>query len=252
MNELPKENIYGHSKKLKYILEQVNNYSIQFGDPITLLDFGCGNGTAVSQFLIRGGISFYGVDIHEPSLEYARKHFAADHAFFSDHIPTGIQFDIIVYADVLEHLPDPTALLRQHHTLLKEHGIIVGAVPNGFGPFEMEKRIDKYLRFSAALRLIVKAKKALFGSQPDGEISAPYNDDSGHMQFFLKKNFVRMLQQTGFAVAEFKKGAFLGAPLSEFLCLRSEIIANLNSKIADYLPYWAVSTWYFTATKSRE
>ena len=31
------------------------------------------------------------------------------------------------------------------------------------------------------------------------------------------------------------------------LFLRGELIARLNAKIADVLPYWAVSTWYFMA-----
>ena len=31
------------------------------------------------------------------------------------------------------------------------------------------------------------------------------------------------------------------------LFLRGKLIARLNAKIADVLPYWAVSTWYFKA-----
>jgi len=31
------------------------------------------------------------------------------------------------------------------------------------------------------------------------------------------------------------------------LFLRGELIARLNAKIADVLPYWAVYTWYFMA-----
>jgi 2-polyprenyl-3-methyl-5-hydroxy-6-metoxy-1,4-benzoquinol methylase len=252
MSKLPKENIYGHTKKLKFILEQVNNHLIQLGKPITLLDFGCGNGTAVSQFLMRDGIRFYGVDFHEPSLEYARKHFAAEHVYFSDHIPAGIQFDIIVYADVLEHVPDPASLLRQHHTLLNEHGIIVGAVPNGFGPFEMEKRISKYLGLTAAFLLAQKIARMLFGPRSNDQIILPYNEDSGHIQFFTKKTFIHTLHQSGFKISNFKKGAFLGAPLSESFFLRGEKIAKMNAQVANYLPYWAVSTWYFTANKLSE
>ena len=101
---LPKENIYGHTKKLRFILEHIDRYIHMHGKPISILDFGCGNGTAVSQYLIKDGIRFYGVDIHRASLEYARKHFANDRAFFFSHVPDGIIFDVIVYADILEQL----------------------------------------------------------------------------------------------------------------------------------------------------
>lgn len=52
---LPKENVYGHTKKLRFILEHIDRYTNLHGKPITILDFGCGNGTAVSQYLKKAG-----------------------------------------------------------------------------------------------------------------------------------------------------------------------------------------------------
>lgn len=252
MNNLPRENIYGHTKKLRYLISHILQYADLHGGPLTLLDFGCGNGIAVSQYLIREGIRFYGVDIHDPSLEYARRHFAAEHAFFLDHIPDGVLFDIIVYADVLEHLSDPASLLTHHRSLLKQEGIIIGAIPNGLGPFELEKRLDKRLGLSSALRVAVKVKRALFGLRKGEGTPLPYNEESGHIQFFSRKSFNLMLQQTGFKLTNMHKGTFVGAPLSEFCFLRGELTAKVNSKIADYLPFWAISSWYFTARKTAE
>lgn len=251
MAQFPKENIYGHRKKLNFILEQINAYLTKFNAPVAVLDFGCGNGTAVSQFLIRDEIRFYGVDIHEPSLQYARKHFASDHAFFLNQVPEGIRFDIIVYSDVLEHLSDPVSLLKQHQVLLKDHGIIIGAVPNGIGPFELENKLDKLLGLSSALQALVNVKNKLFGIRKVAGSPVPYNEESGHVQFLSQKSINLMLQQAGFRLNNFQKGAFVGAPLSEFCFLRGEMIARINSKLADYLPYWAVSSWYFTAYKVR-
>jgi len=247
---LPKENIYGHTKKIRFILKHMNQYLEDHRKPISVLDFGCGNGIAVSQFLIKDNINYFGVDIHEPSLNYARNHFGKGNAIFLDHVPKETLFDVIVYADILEHLEEPVSILQEHCSLLKEDGFIVGAVPNGFGLFENEKRIDNWLGISRSILWAAKIKRKLVGSSRgyQGEI-VPYNHDSGHVQFFTKKSLELILQSGGFKIDCFINGAFAGAPLSELILLRGEEIAKLNSSLADFLPYWAVSTWYFTAKK---
>jgi len=248
MNDLPKENIYGHTKKLKFILEHLNGHMNWHSEPISVLDFGCGNGSAVSQFLIQEGVRYFGVDCHEPSLSYARKHYQHENATFLNHIPEGILFDVIVYADILEHLENPLAVLRDHANILKERGVIIGSVPNGVGPFEKEKKIDKLLALSAGIRVAADIKKRLISSRPLWNETVPYNSDSGHAQFFSRKSLFSILKQGGFEIECFGKGAFLGGPLSERI-LRGAWIEKTNSKIGDFLPYWAVSTWYFTARK---
>jgi len=248
---LPKENIYGHTKKLNFLIEHVRNYFSLKGRPITLLDFGCGNGTAVSQYLINCGVKYYGIDIHGPSLEYAKYHFGNENVLFLDRIPEGVVFDIIIYADILEHLEDPIYVLEQHYNLLNKDGIIMGAIPNGFGPFEIEKRIDKWLGLSIAMEFAGKMKRRFLSPKFQIE-EIPYNSNSGHLQFLTKKTFSSILEKSGFKMEYFKNGSFLGAPFSERLFLRGEKIAKINSKLGDFLPYWAVSTWYFTAKKWAE
>ena len=110
----PTDNIYGHTKKLRFILKHLNDYVNSHERPIFVLDFGCGNGIAVSHFLIQEGVSYYGVDCHEPSRNYAIKHFQRENAVFLNSTPQGILFDIIVYADILEHLENPLCVLKEH------------------------------------------------------------------------------------------------------------------------------------------
>ncbi len=249
MRNLPKENIYGHRKKVLFILACVNRQMQLHGKPIYVLDFGCGNGRAVSQFLIQDGVEYYGIDIHEPSLEYARSHFANKHAVFLNHVPEGVMFDVIVCADILEHLDAPASVLRLHHNHLRQNGIIIGAVPNGFGPFEMEKRLDNWFGLSSGLSLVQKMKSKLVLSQTKKERTIPYNSGCSHVQFFTRKSLFSILQRSGFQIECFRNGAFVGAPLSGRFLFRGGRFAKLNSRIADHLPHWAVSTWYFMARK---
>ncbi len=250
MIPLPTENIYGHTKKLKFILDTVESRRRKKRKNPVLLDFGCGNGRAVSQYLIRDGIRYFGVDIHKPSIEYAEKRFAKENTVFAEAIPDDIAFDIIVYADILEHLEDPVSVLRSHRRRLKPNGIIVGAVPNGFGPFENEKRLDNLLGLSRAVSILGKLKRKLKKSRGRAKKPGiPYNYDSGHVIFFTKSMLFSTLESAGFAIRNFQNGAFLGAPLTERFLLRHKKIIGLNAVLADDLPFWAVSTWYFTAIK---
>lgn len=248
MRSLPNENIYGHTKKLKFILEHLKGYMNLNGEPVSVLDFGCGNGTAVSQFLIQRGVRYYGVDCHGPSLSYARGHFQSENATFLDHLPESVLFDVIVYADILEHLENPFMVLQDHSKMLKEGGIIIGSVPNGKGPFEREKKIDKLLALSAGIRLAAKLKGKLTRHGSLCKATLPYNCDLGHCHFFSRRSLVATLHKAGFKIEQFRKGAFLGGPLSERV-LRGNWIILGNSILGSFLPYWAVSTWYFTARK---
>lgn len=258
MLELPIENIYAHTKKLGYILSMIEKYMRRLSwsnKTLALLDFGCGNGVAVSQYLIKnlksGGGEYLGVDIHGPSLNYAQQNFGNVHANvrFIKHVPVNHRFDIIVYADILEHLGNPADILMKHCEMLKDEGVIVGAIPNGYGPFEMEKRLDRWMGLSWLLQFMFHLKRFLVGARHGSAEVLPYNMASGHVHFFTKKAFFTLLHNAGFEVVDFRNGAFLGAPITERFLLRGETITKWNTRVADYLPSWMVSTWYFTAVK---
>ncbi len=68
---LPPENHYGHTKKLRFIRAAVAAHRAALGRDIAVLDFGCGNGPAVSRYLIGPGVRFTGVDVHARSLGHA-------------------------------------------------------------------------------------------------------------------------------------------------------------------------------------
>jgi 2-polyprenyl-3-methyl-5-hydroxy-6-metoxy-1,4-benzoquinol methylase len=250
MKQLPKENIYGHTKKLKFFIERIKKYQTSVDHNISVLDFGCGNGQAVAQYLIFYGINYYGVDFHEPSIQFANENFKRSNSFFLTTLPENMKFDIILYSDIIEHLEDPEKLLKNHSSLLSENpggggGKILGSIPNGYGPFELEKKIFKVTGLDKVYNKLIQIKNR----EKTLKSSIPYNNDSEHVQFFTKKKFFELLKNCGYEITIFRKGAFIGANYSEKLTFKSDVIAKINTFIADFIPYPFVSTWYFEARK---
>jgi len=54
--------------------------------------------------------------------------------------------------------------------------------------------------------------------------------------------------QAGYVLDDVSNGAFIGAPYSELL-FKPERFIRWNVRVADKLPSWLVSSWYFTVRK---
>lgn len=246
---LPPENMFGHTKKLTYILSALAD-AVKSNPNATIVDFGCGNGSAVSQFIIRSlpeSATYIGVDMHQASRDYATRHYARANASFQADMPdTPASIDAIVYADVLEHLDDPDAILAGHVPLLKPGGIIVGSIPNGVGPFELESALDR--RFRLSERIAARMARKRGESAP----AIPYNLESGHLQFYRKRPFVAMLGRSGLTMSDFRNGYFFGGMVTErVLRFGGAALKRANNAIANVLPHWMVSTWLFTAKRAQ-
>ena len=248
---LPPENVYGHTKKLSYILLQIDSQKEKLGRPVRVLDFGCGNGSAVSQYLIQDGVDYVGVDIHQPSLDYAKTRYSDKNAIFTDETPKDQTFDLIVYADFLEHVTEPWAFLSEHQHLLSDDGYMIASVPNGYGPFELEQRIDKFFKIDRGLYHLSRFKRFMFRQPPPSRnsVGLPYNHESGHVIFFTKSSLIDCLTKAGLTLRDFRNGSFMGASISGIVMNRSKWVLRKNVEVADTMPYWMVSTWLFTMGK---
>jgi SAM-dependent methyltransferase len=242
---LPPEDIFGNTKKLRFILRTIEDHRAKLGRDVAVLDFGCGNAAAVGQYLIGEGVRYVGVDFHEPSLSYARDRFAGVDAEFRDTVPTDRTFDVVVYADVLEHVPNPLGVVTEHARLLAPDGIMIGSVPNGYGPCETEKFIDRHLRLYKTLRFAKRTALRLAGRPPKDDVHIPYNLESGHIIFFTMRSLRRMAADAGLRIVRFDHGGFVGADLTGSTIFASRSFVDWNIRAADRLPSWAVSTWYF-------
>lgn len=86
-----------------------------------LLDFGCGNG-AFLKAAIGAGFRCDGVELDPKTREWAATNSGCEVLALADVEALGRRYDVIHLGDVLEHLPDPGATMRNLESLLKQGG----------------------------------------------------------------------------------------------------------------------------------
>jgi 2-polyprenyl-3-methyl-5-hydroxy-6-metoxy-1,4-benzoquinol methylase len=90
-----------------------------------VLDYGCGIGTLSEMCRPE---TYLGVDVDEWSIDVARK--AYPRFRFDTDLPETGKFDTIVALAVIEHIPDPAALLEKFESRLGTEGRIVLTTPH--------------------------------------------------------------------------------------------------------------------------
>jgi 2-polyprenyl-3-methyl-5-hydroxy-6-metoxy-1,4-benzoquinol methylase len=147
--------------------------------PCRVLDLGCSSGLLASRVRALGH-HVTAVDVAELPEVRGRvdKFVRADlDQGLPDELAELGPFDVVLTADVLEHLREPRKLLEQLRTVLAGDGVLIASVPN-FGHW--------YARVRTAL--------GLFDYDQRGVL------DRGHVRFFTRRSFRRLLQDTGFRV----------------------------------------------------
>jgi len=98
------------------------------------LDIGCATGLLLNHMKSKGWIT-KGVEICKQSAEYGIKNFGLDvftgtleEAAFPDHY-----FDAVHFSHLIEHVPDPKALLLEIRRILKRDGRMILTTPNAGG-----------------------------------------------------------------------------------------------------------------------
>jgi SAM-dependent methyltransferase len=98
-----------------------------------LLEIGCGHGDLILQAAERG-LRVTGLEYSAHSAAVAAERLGDRGEVIVGEIAsladTGRSFDIIVFADVLEHVRDPRSFLHKVHALLKKEGLAVAIVPS--------------------------------------------------------------------------------------------------------------------------
>lgn len=255
------ENVFGHTKKVRLFREAIERFrNANENSSLHILDIGCGSGYAVTRFLARTGDHVQGIDMHPPNIAYAEKHFGGGGLSFAcmdaqTLSTTGEVFDVIVMADVLEHLEDPVSILKTAVRLLSLDGMLLVTVPNGKGPFEIESALSRVpflghltLKFTDLLvamlnKTIMKGAWNKVAAQSPKDL--PYNIESGHVQFFSAEDMLKLFKDSGMEVTSTGNVSFLSGPFANYLFAPSQRFCCWNARVADCLPRWITSAWFF-------
>lgn len=254
--------LHGHRKKLQFIWRSIERYRLARGlEPgqVRVLEVGCSNGRNITTPLARCGYQITGIDIHQESIEYARRQTPLPNARFLcqnlSELPADERFEAIVLSDVLEHVDDPAWLCSESMKHLTADGQVLISIPNGYGPYEVEQRFLKRTRIDEAITRSIRAigrvlrRPSSMAGRPVG--GPAYNYDSGHVQFFHLRDFRRLLDDVGLEVVERGNGALFGGSLSMLTLGRFRPIVSASLRLADFLPMRWVTTWYFCCVARR-
>ena len=96
---------------------------------IKILDIGCSKGTSLNNFSkCSKNLDLYGVDLRREilpnSVTFKECNLETDSIPFPDN-----SFDVVVMAEVLEHLPYPLITLSEIKRVLKKNGEFIGNLP---------------------------------------------------------------------------------------------------------------------------
>jgi SAM-dependent methyltransferase len=137
-----------------------------------VLDVGCGQGE-LGYALRQRGHTVTGIDVRPP--RFALDEFIeADISRGLPPLAPGRTFDVILLADVLEHMADPLGLLREVEGRLAEGGTLLVSLPNA---------VHWSVRLQVATGKFDYTNKGIL--------------DRGHLRFFTKASAERLFAEAG-------------------------------------------------------
>lgn len=241
MSDCPKENIYGHIKRLEWIKEFISKDDL-------VVEFGCGTGYMITYPLLKDGYNIIGIDLDTKSIEYGQNFFSkvgleANSLRSVNMKDLDIEPDIIIASEVLEHIPFPylNETLGTIAHKLKPGGQLLVTVPNGYGWFELESllwfkcKIGFILQYLQITRVISIIKRFLLG--PDIDAPCPSTlSDSPHVQYFTYTSIKALLRRHGFEVIDSTGSVLFAGPFSNLLFTGIKPIMMLNCMLGRVFP----------------
>ncbi len=244
MNESgERENLWGYAKRLRFVEETIAEVFPESDlASLRVLDVGCGNGSMLALPLAQRGFQVTGIDIDARSIEHA-KQLAKDltNATFVCGDVAELKmgtFEVVILAEVLEHMTDPHTLLADSAKHLSEDGIVIVTVPNGYGEFEIDSRFFHLLRLQRLVDALAKSGRET--------VAATDNHESGHVQSFTRRRLRRLFAECSLTVFREGSASFLAGPVIGHTLARSNRFIEWNSRVTDKLPFALASGWYFS------
>ncbi len=170
-------------------------------EPHRILDLGCGQGE-LSLELAKRGHQVTAVDSVQPELPL--DNFVQWDIREGVPFDQGTQFDVIILADVLEHLDDPRALLMQAKKFLAPHGRLLVSLPNA---------VHWSMRLQVAMGRFDYTNRGIL--------------DRTHLRFFTRASATRLFEDVQLKVIERE-----GSPIPW-----ENVVPGALSKVGDALEH---------------
>jgi 2-polyprenyl-3-methyl-5-hydroxy-6-metoxy-1,4-benzoquinol methylase len=162
--------------------QEVSAFLPYLEDGARIIDIGCGEGAFKAN--LKTSTEYWGVEPDTGAASIAAKNLdkviIGTYLEAEECIPDNY-FDVVICADVIEHMNDPDVFLRSIRTKLRPGGCIVGSIPN--------------IRYISALYEILVKKD--FRYKDDGIM------DRTHLRFFTRKSFKNTIESSGFTFEEY-------------------------------------------------
>jgi len=109
-------------------------FACKFAKGKSVLDIACGVGYAGPMFIQSGAVSYYGADINDKLVEYAKDNFASELIGYSvsDICTFKIdkKFDLISCFETIEHIRDYKTAIKNLYDMLNPGGTLLDSSPN--------------------------------------------------------------------------------------------------------------------------
>ncbi len=185
-----------------------------------VLDVGCATGALAAEYLRRNPAAMMvGIERDPQAAAVARQRMhhvlegdvERDPLPFRGSLPRG-GFDCIIYGDILEHLQDPWAVLRQQVQSLSETGIVIVCMPN----VEHWSFVERLLR-------------GTWNYEPQGLF------DRTHLRWFSPQTTRRALEEAGLQPLDVKARVFNAGAAEAFARAIQPALARLGVTAEEYL-----------------
>ena len=145
-----------------------------------VLDLGCGTGALGRALKERQQCHVTGIELNKEAFDIAKTNIdvcLCDNLNRYDPALTPVKYDCIIFADILEHLVSPYAVLKKFTSVLTDDGVVIASIPNIGHPL-----------------ILKNLQRGLFRYESAGIL------DITHLRFFTKTSIFQMFCTAGLKI----------------------------------------------------
>lgn len=195
----------------------LNEFIIKYaGFNKKVLDVGCSEGKLGKYLKRYKNATVFGIDISDRAIKKAKKNL--DGAYLlnieTNNLPFPRKsFDVIICADVLEHLFNPLLVLKKLKPYLKDNGIFILSIPN-----------------VANIKVRWNLLRGRFDYQKYGIM------DDSHIHFFTKKTVCRLIDNAGMKIIKMDYSPGFSFFFFQGRIMKYKILKNLHDILTRTIP----------------